>query len=52
MGEFFEKSPFSGVGKHRDFLETFCHQNVSTNVDFAYIASEQISIFCENTDIS
>ena len=51
MPEFLEKSPLSGAGKHRDFQVTLCLQNVSTNVDFAYIESEKMSIFCENTDI-
>ena len=40
MPEFFEKSPLSGAGKHRDFQVTSCHQNVTTNVNFAYIESE------------
>ena len=38
--EFFEKSPLSEAKKHPDFQVTSCHQNVSTNVDFAYIESE------------
>ena len=38
--EFFEKSPLSRAKKHSDFQVTSCHQNVSTNVDFAYIKSE------------
>jgi len=38
--EFFEKSPLSEAGKHPDFQVTLCLQNVSTNVDFAYIESE------------
>jgi hypothetical protein len=40
MSEFFEKSPLSGGRKHPDFQVTSCHQNDSTNVDFAYIESE------------
>jgi hypothetical protein len=40
MPEFFEKSPLSGAEKHRNFQVTSCHQNVSTDVDFAYIESE------------
>jgi hypothetical protein len=38
--EFFKKSPLSKAEKHPDFQVTSCHQNVSTNVDFAYIKSE------------
>jgi hypothetical protein len=33
-------SPLSGAGKHPDFQVTSCLQNVTTNVDFAYIESE------------
>jgi len=40
MPEFFEIPPLSGAKKHPDFQVTSCHQNVSTNVDFAYIESE------------
>ena len=38
--EFFKKSPLSGAQKHPDFQVTLCLQNVSTNVNFAYIESE------------
>ncbi len=34
------KSSYSQAGEHPDFQVTSCHQNVSTNVDFAYIESE------------
>jgi len=51
MPEFFEKSPFSRVGKHPDFQVTSCCHFVTTDVDFAYIESEQMLIFCENTNI-
>jgi hypothetical protein len=51
MPESFEKSFLSGVGNHPDFQVTFCHHFVITNVDFAYIESEKMSIFCENTNI-
>jgi len=34
------KSPLSGAEKHTDFQVTLCLQNVTTNVDFAYIESE------------
>jgi hypothetical protein len=40
MPEFFEKSPLSRARKHHIFQVTSCLQNVSTNVDFAYIESE------------
>jgi hypothetical protein len=40
MPEFFGKLPLSGAEKHPDFQVTSCLQNVSTNVDFAYIESE------------
>jgi len=40
MPEFFEKSPLSKAEKHPNFQVTSCHQNVSTNVNFAYIESE------------
>ncbi len=40
MPEFSEKPPLSKAGKHPDFQVTSCHQNVSTNADFAYIESE------------
>ena len=40
MPEFLQKSPLSEAEKHPDFQVTLCHQNVSTNVDFAYIESE------------
>jgi hypothetical protein len=40
MPEFFEKSPLSKAEKHPNFQVTSCHQNVSTNVVFAYIESE------------
>ena len=35
-----EKLPLSGAGKHPVFQVTLCHQNVSTNVNFANIESE------------
>jgi len=35
-----KKSPLSIAEKHPNFQVTSCHQNVSTNVDFAYIESE------------
>jgi hypothetical protein len=38
--EFFENSPLSGAAKHPDFQVTSCHQNVSTNANFAYIEYE------------
>jgi len=38
--EFFKKSPLSGAEKHSDFTVTLCLQNVTTDVDFAYIESE------------
>jgi hypothetical protein len=38
--EFLEESTLSGAKKHPDFQVTLCLQNVSTNVDFAYIESE------------
>jgi len=34
------KPPISGAKKHTDFQVTLCLQNVTTNVDFAYIESE------------
>jgi len=40
MPEFFEKSPLSAAEKHPDFQVTVFLQNVTTNVDFAYIESE------------
>ena len=40
MPEFFENTPLSEIGKHHIFQVTACFQNVSTNVDFAYIESE------------
>jgi len=40
MSEFFEMSPLSGAEKYPDFQVTSCLQNVSTNVDFAFIESE------------
>jgi len=40
MPEFFEKSPLSGAEKHLVFQVTSCYQNVSTNVNFAYIESK------------
>jgi len=40
MPEFFEKTPLSGAEKHPDFQVTSCHQNDTTNVNFAYIKSE------------
>ena len=49
--EFLERSPLSGAGKHTDFQVRLCLQNVSTNVDFAYVESETMSVFSENTDI-
>jgi hypothetical protein len=49
--EFSKKSPLSGAEKHPDFQVTQCFQNVTTNVDFAYIESEQISIFFQDTNI-
>jgi hypothetical protein len=51
MPEFFEKSPSSGAGKHPDFQVTSCLHFVITNVDFAQIESEKMSIFCENANI-
>jgi hypothetical protein len=35
-----DELPLSKAGKHPDFQVTLCLQNVSTNVDFAYIESE------------
>jgi hypothetical protein len=49
--EFFEKSPLSEAEKHPDFQVTSCHHFDTTNVDFTYIESEEMLIFCENTDI-
>jgi len=40
MLQFIEKSPLSGAGKHPDIQVTLCLQNVSTDVNFAYIESE------------
>jgi len=40
MPEFFEMSLLSEARKHHNFQVTVCLQNVSTNVDFAYIESE------------
>ena len=40
MPDFFEKSLLSVAGKHPDLRVTSCHQNVSTDVDFAHIESE------------
>jgi hypothetical protein len=37
MPEFSKKSLLSGAGKHPDFQVTSCLQNVSTNVNFAYV---------------
>jgi len=42
MPEFFEKSPLSGAGKHPDFQVTYSYHFISTNVDFAYIESEEM----------
>jgi hypothetical protein len=38
--EFFKKSPHSRAEKHPDFQVTSCHQNDTTNDDFAYIESD------------
>jgi len=38
--EFFKKSPLSGAEKHPDFQVTSCHQNDTTNTNFASIKSE------------
>jgi len=51
MSGVFEKSPFSGTEKHPDFQVTSCHHFDTTNANFAYIESEYMSIFCENSDI-
>jgi len=51
MPEFFEMLPLSGVEKHPDFQLTSCLHFVTTNVNFTYIKSEQMSIFREITDI-
>ena len=40
MPEFFITSPLSEAKKHPDFQVTSCLQNVTTDVDFAYIESE------------
>ena len=40
MPELFEKPSLSGTGKHPDFQVTSCHQNVTTNTNFARIKSE------------
>jgi hypothetical protein len=40
MPEFFEKPPLSRAEKRPDFQVTSCHQNDTTNVDFAYTESE------------
>jgi hypothetical protein len=36
----FKKSLLSEVEKHPNFQVTSCHQNDTTNVDFAYVESE------------
>jgi hypothetical protein len=38
--EFFKKSSLSRAKKHQNFQVTSCHQNDTTNVDFAYVESE------------
>lgn len=40
MVELSEKPPLSGAGKHPDFQVTLCIQNVSIDVNFAYVESE------------
>ena len=42
MPEFFEKSPLSGAGKHRNFQVTLCLHFDTTDADFAYIESEYL----------
>jgi hypothetical protein len=51
MPEFFKKSPLPGAKKHLDFQVTSCHHFVTTNVDFAYVESEIMPVFSENTNI-
>ena len=51
MSEFLEKLPLSGAEKHPYFQVTSCLHNDTTDVVFAYVESEYMSIFCENTDI-
>jgi hypothetical protein len=51
MSEFLEKLPLSGVEKHHNFQVILCHHFVTTNVDFAYIESEIMSIISEKSDI-
>jgi len=46
------KSPLPEAKKHHNFQVTSCHQNVSTNADFAYIENKcqlfaKIQIFLE-----
>jgi len=36
----------------KNLMVTSCHQNVTTNIDFAYIKSEIMSIFCRIINIS
>ena len=49
--EFFKKSPLSGAEIHSDFTVTLWHPFETTNPNFAYIKSEYMLVFCENTDV-
>jgi len=49
ISEFFEKSPLSEAEKHHIFPVTSCHQNDTTNADFAYSKSEIMSFFVKIT---
>jgi hypothetical protein len=40
MPYFPEKPPLSGIEKHPNFQVTSCHQNDTTNVNFAHIKLE------------